>query len=259
MSALTVSGLTIARAADGHPLVQNLCFSVSPGEVLAIVGESGSGKTLSVFAVAGLLPPALVITAGTINVQSTDVLALAPSARRALAGSRIGMVFQDPLSSFNPVRRIGLALIESALRHQSLPRAAATAMALDMLAQMKLPDPPSLLRAYPHQLSGGQRQRVMIALALINNPALLIADEPTTALDPTVQKSILKLLKKQSSARATILITHDLGVAASLATHIMVMRQGRVLESGPTAALLAAPAHEYTSQLIAARTGLLPA
>jgi ABC-type glutathione transport system ATPase component len=259
MTALSVANLRITRRIDDAPLVEDLSFSVASGEVLAIVGESGSGKTLSVFAVAGLLPPALRVSEGAITLQGEDLLALDPATRRARAGSRIGMVFQDPLSSFNPVRRIGLALIESAMRHQSLPRAAATALATDMLARMRLPDPAALLHAFPHQLSGGQRQRVMIALALINNPALLIADEPTTALDPTVQKSILTLLKQQAPGRATILITHDLGVAASLATRIMVMQHGRCIETGPTAALLANPGHAYTRLLIAARTGLLPA
>ena len=259
MTILQVSNLGIARAADGLPLVEDLSLSIAAGEVLAIVGESGSGKTLSVFAVAGLLPPALSITSGQIRLAGEDLLALDTTTRRARAGSRIGMVFQDPLSSFNPVRRIGLALTESAMRHQDLSQDDASRLATDMLARMRLPEPAALLQAYPHQLSGGQRQRVMIALALLNNPALLIADEPTTALDPTVQKSILKLLKQQAPGRATILITHDLGVAASLADRIMVMRQGRCLESGSTAALLAAPAHDYTRQLIAARTGLLPA
>lgn len=259
MSALSVSGLTIARSIDGVPLVHDLGFTVASGEVLAIVGESGSGKTLSVFAVAGLLPPALRVTAGNIIVAGENVLALDPDTRRARAGSRIGMVFQDPLSSFNPVRRIGTALIESAMRHQGLGHADATTRAEAQLARMQLPEPRRMLDAYPHQLSGGQRQRVMIALALINDPALLIADEPTTALDPTVQRAILRLLKAQAPGRATILITHDLGVAAALATRIMVMRDGRCLETGPTAALLASPAHDYTRQLIAARTGLLPA
>ena len=259
MTVLHVSALSIARATDGLPLVHDLSLSVAAGEVLAIVGESGSGKTLSVFAVAGLLPPALKVTAGRIQLAGEDLLALDAVTRRARAGSRIGMVFQDPLSSFNPVRRIGLALTESAMRHQGLTRDEAASVSIDMLARMRLPDPAALLHAYPHQLSGGQRQRVMIALALLNNPALLIADEPTTALDPTVQKSILKLLRQQAPGRATILITHDLGVAASLADRIMVMRDGRCLESGPTAQLLANPAHEYTRLLIAARTGLLPA
>lgn len=259
MSTLTVSNLRIARVHDDMALVHDLSFSVAPGEVLAIVGESGSGKTLSVFAIAGLLPPALHITAGRISVAGEDVLALDAPTRRARAGSRIGMVFQDPLSAFNPVRRIGTALIESAMRHQGLSQAEARTLATTQLARMQLPAPERMLDAWPHQLSGGQRQRVMIALALLNDPALLIADEPTTALDPTVQRAILRLLKQQAPSRATILITHDLGVAASLATHIMVMRDGRCLESGPTAALLAAPAHEYTRQLIAARTGLLPA
>jgi ABC-type glutathione transport system ATPase component len=259
MSLLTVSGLTIARTMDGTALVHDLGFSVASGEVLAIVGESGSGKTLSVFAIAGLLPPALHISAGQISLAGEDILALDPATRRTRAGSRIGMVFQDPLSSFNPVRRIGTALIESAMRHQGLSHTEARARATAQLTRMQLPEPERMLDAYPHQLSGGQRQRVMIALALINEPALLIADEPTTALDPTVQRAILRLLKAQAPSRATILITHDLGVAASLATRIMVMRDGRCLESGPTAALLAAPSHDYTRQLIAARTGLLPA
>lgn len=252
--ALVVDRLSIA-AADAR-LVNDISFSVARGEVLGIVGESGSGKSLTALAVAGLLPDGLGITGGAISVAGEDVLRLAPEARRRLGGSRIGFVFQDPLSCLNPVRRIGTALIESAMRHRGLGAAAARTLALARLADMQLRDPERIIDSYPHQLSGGQRQRVMIALALINDPLLLIADEPTTALDATVQRAILALLRRHAADRATILITHDLGVAVSLCNRIMVMHEGAIVETGEARALLSAPTMAYTQQLIAARLSL---
>jgi len=253
---LVVEDLRVGRVAGGPPIVDGVSFEVQSGEVLGIVGESGSGKSLTAFAIAGLLPPALAVTGGAIGVAGEDVIGLDPAARRRLAGSRIGIVFQDPLSSLNPVRRVGTLLIESAMRHRGIDRRAARALAIERMREMRLPDPERLIDAYPHQLSGGQRQRVMIALALMNDPALLIADEPTTALDATVQRSILALLRRQAAGRATILITHDLGVAASLCDRIVVMLGGRVVETGPARALLAAPREAYTRMLVDARRGL---
>ena len=261
--ALRVEGLSIGTASgpesgpeSAGELVHDLSFSVAAGEVLGIVGESGSGKSLSALAVAGLLPEGVTVTGGQISVAGVDVLSLAPDARRRLGGSGIGFVFQDPLSSLNPVRRVGTALIESAMRHRGMGRAEAQALAIARLADMQLREPERLVDRYPHQLSGGQRQRVMIALALINDPPLLIADEPTTALDATVQRAILALLRRHSAGRGTILITHDLGVAVSLCDRIMVMHEGRLVESGPARALLSAPAMAYTKGLIAARLSL---
>ncbi|WP_439532796.1 ATP-binding cassette domain-containing protein [Polymorphobacter sp.] len=253
--ALVVDRLSIGTD-EGVPLVHGISFNVARGEVLGIVGESGSGKSLSALAVAGLLPDGLAVTGGGINVAGEDVLGLPPQARRRLGGSKIGFVFQDPLSCLNPVRRIGTALVESAMRHRGLGTAEARSLALARLADMQLRDPERLIDSYPHQLSGGQRQRVMIALALVNDPPLLIADEPTTALDATVQRSILALLRRHAHARATILITHDLGVAVSLCDRIMVMHQGEVVETGEARALLSAPTMPYTQGLIAARLSL---
>ena len=254
---LCVNDLRIGLAAGGPAIVDGVSFEVAAGEVLGIVGESGSGKSLTAYAIAGLLPPALAVTGGRITVTGDDVSRLDRADRRRIAGSRIGIVFQDPLSSLNPVRRVGKALIESAMRHQGLDRRSARLLAIERMREMRLPDPDRLIDAYPHQLSGGQRQRVMIALALINDPALLIADEPTTALDATVQRSILALLRRQAAGRATILITHDLGVAASLCNRILVMLEGRIIESGPARALLASPREAYTRMLVDARRQLV--
>ena len=255
---LTVAGLSIETAQSGgrRRLVDDLSFAVAEGEVLGVVGESGSGKSLTALAIAGLLPPGVEARAGSIRLSDIELAALDRAGRRRLAGDRIGFVFQDPLSSFNPVRRIGAALTESARRHQRLGARQARALAIEALADMRLPDPHLLIDAYPHQLSGGQRQRVMIALALINDPALLIADEPTTALDATVQRSVLALLKRRSAGRATIMITHDLGVAVSLCDRILVLHEGREVESGEARALLAAPTRPYTRALIDARLRL---
>jgi ABC-type glutathione transport system ATPase component len=258
--ALDVENLRIGIAGGGQPIVDGISFQAAAGEVLGIVGESGSGKSLTAYAIAGLLPPALAVAGGRIRVAGVDVSGLDRAERRRMAGSRIGIVFQDPLSSLNPVRRVGTALIESAMRHQRLDRRSARSLAIERMREMRLPDPERLIDAYPHQLSGGQRQRVMIALALINDPAVLIADEPTTALDATVQRSILALLRRQAAGRATILITHDLGVAASLCDRILVMLEGRIVESGRARDLLASPREAYTKMLVEAHRQLaLPA
>lgn len=260
-SLLAVEGLRIDHVdgRDRRALVHDISFTIGEGEVLGLVGESGSGKSLTAFAIAGLLPPGVEVGAGRARLADVDLNALDKRGRRALAGDRIGLVFQDPLSSFNPVRRIGANLIESVMRRQGLGRRDARAAAIKALDEMRLPQPDLLIDAYPHQLSGGQRQRVMIALALINSPSLLIADEPTTALDATVQRAILALLKRQAPGRATLMITHDLGVAAALCDRIAVMREGRIVECGPAQALLDSPADPYTRALVAARLRLSPA
>jgi ABC-type glutathione transport system ATPase component len=251
---LEVDGLCIhAQAGTGPvPLVEDVSFAVRAGEVLGIVGESGSGKSITAFSIAGLLGEGLHLAAGRISLEGRQLQELPGSERRALAGSRIGMVFQDPLSSFNPVRTVGSILAESAVRHRHLSRAEAHRVVTAALAEVRLPHPESLINAYPHQLSGGQRQRAMIALALLNSPALLIADEPTTALDPTVQLQILALLKRGASSRAMILITHDLAVAATVCDRILVMHRGRAVEEGAVNQILDAPGHPYTRQLLAA-------
>jgi len=232
--------------------VQDLSFTIASGEVLGIVGESGSGKSMTAYAIGSLLPEGVAVSAGRIVLEGRPVLALSPEERRALDGNRIGMVFQDPLSSFNPVRTIGSILIESATRHQRLSASAARGKVIEALAGVRLPRPELLIDAYPHQLSGGQRQRAMIALALLNEPSLVVADEPTTALDATVQLRILALLKRSAGSRALLLITHDLAVASTVCDRILVMQRGRCVEQGSTADILESPAHGYTRELLAA-------
>ena len=233
-------------------LIEDVGFTLGRGEVLGIVGESGSGKSVTAAAIAGLLPSSLEVCAGSVTLEGRALLSMEPGERRALAGNRIGMVFQDPLSSFNPVRRVGSILKESVMRHRGLAAAAARSAAVSAFADVRLPQPERIFDAYPHQLSGGQRQRAMIALALINEPALLIADEPTTALDATVQLQILALLKRGAGSRALLLITHDLAVAAAVCDRILVMHRGRGVEEGTAAQVLDAPRHAVTRQLLAA-------
>lgn len=252
-SALEVRDLTIAVDEPGgaRPLVHGLNLSIASGEILGVVGESGSGKTLSAFAIAGLLPPRVRVAGGEIDLAGRRVDDLTRTQRRPIQGRDVGVVFQDPLSSFNPVRTIGSMLIESIRRHQKAAPDVARARAIAALRQMRLPGENASVDCYPHMLSGGQRQRAMIALALINRPALLIADEPTTALDPTIQLQILALLKREAADRACLLITHDLSVAAAICHRIAVMKDGRLLECGPTERLLTAPEHPFTRELIA--------
>ena len=250
---LDVRDLTIEVAEPGGPraLVQGLSLSIARGEILGVVGESGSGKTLSAFAIAGLLPPRVRVAGGEIHLAGRRIDALSDADRRPTRGRDVGVVFQDPLSSFNPVRTIGSMLIESAQRHQRTTESDARDRAIQSLRQMRLPGENASVDCYPHMLSGGQRQRAMIALALINRPALLIADEPTTALDPTVQLQILALLKREAADRGCLLITHDLSVAAAICHRIAVMKDGRLLEQGPTDRLLTEPEHPFTRDLIA--------
>lgn len=251
---LEVQGLSVS-AGSGHSAttpVQDLSFTVAAGEVLGIVGESGSGKSMTAYAIGSLLPEGVAVSAGRIVLEGRTVHSLTAAERRALDGNRIGMVFQDPLSSFNPVRTIGSILVESVTRHQGLSAAEARRKVIEALTGVHLPRPELLIDAYPHQLSGGQRQRAMIALALLNGPSLVVADEPTTALDATVQLQILALLKRGAGSRALLLITHDLAVASTVCDRILVMQRGRCVEQGPIADILDAPAHDYTRELLAA-------
>jgi ABC-type glutathione transport system ATPase component len=251
---LEVDSLSV-RAGSGKRAtmpVQDLSFTIAAGQVLGIVGESGSGKSMTAYAIGNLLPEGVAVSAGRIVLEGRPVHSLSPAERRALDGNRIGTVFQDPLSSFNPVRTVGSILVESAMRHQRLPASAARGKVIEALAGVRLPRPDLLVDAYPHQLSGGQRQRAMIALSLLNEPALVVADEPTTALDATVQLRILALLKRSAGSRALLLITHDLAVASTVCDRILVMQRGRCVEQGPTADILDAPVHSYTRELLAA-------
>lgn len=249
MDGLVIEGLQVA--APGVSLVDGIDLSVAPGKVLGLVGESGSGKSLSLLSIPRLLPPGLRIAGGSIRLNGVDVTAASEREMRALRGGEIGVIFQDPFKSLNPVRRVGDLIAESARRHRGLSAPAARNEAVEALAAVGVPDPERRARAFPHQLSGGQRQRALIAMALVNRPSLLLADEPTTALDPTVQVQILDLVRSASSRAGVIFVTHDLGAAAYLCDEIAVMYAGRIVERAPTAALISAPQHPYTAALLA--------
>ena len=247
---LRVEGLTLGTSSQ--VLVSNLTFAVGAGERLGIVGESGSGKTMTASAIAGILPAEVCVRAGDILIEGRSVLTLSVPERRALAGGRIGMVLQERLASFNPVRTIGSILIESAMRHRRVSRVEARHLAIDALTAVRLPAAQKLVDAHPHQLSGGQLQRAMIALARLNDPVLLIADEPTTALDPTVQLQVLALLHASAADRALVLITHDLNIAAAMCDRLLVMQRGECVEQGRTREIMEQPKHSYTRQLLGA-------
>ena len=253
---LAVESLTVAlpRGGDRAHAVENLSFELRAGEILCIVGESGSGKSVSANAIMGLLPAALRPTSGRIVFRGRDLLGLTEPELLALRGRDIGMVFQEPMSALNPLMSVGDQVAEVMQVHRAHPGAAREARVLELLARVGLPDPAQLRHAYPFRLSGGQRQRVMIAMALALEPRLLIADEPTTALDVTTQMQILRLVKEIQGRRGTgvLFITHDFGVVAEIADRVAVMQQGRIVEQGPAAQVLNAPAHPYTRALIAA-------
>ena len=251
---LTVENLGV-RLADGAPIVQDLSFSVARGETLALVGESGCGKSMTALALMGLLPPGIALSSGHVHFAGEDLAALPEKRLRDLRGNRIAMIFQEPMTSLNPVLRVGEQIIEVIRTHEKVGARAARTRAAELLALVHVPDPERRLEAFPHQLSGGQRQRVMIAAALACGPDLLIADEPTTALDVTTQAEILRLLRELQAARglALLLITHDLGVVGQMAERVMVMYAGRRVELGPVAGVMRAPSHPYTRLLIDAR------
>ena len=235
--------------------VDGVSYAVAPGECLGIVGESGSGKTVSSFTPLGLMPPGVAVDiAGSARFDSTELATARGSAVAALRGREIGAIFQDPMTALNPARRIGRQVAEVCELHQGLSRRAAEARALDLLKLAGVTDPELRLRQYPHELSGGLCQRVMIAIAIAAEPRLLIADEPTTALDVTVQAQILDLLRdlRARLGMAMILITHDIGVVAGSADRVAVMYAGRLVETGPVEEVLTAPRHPYTQALVAA-------
>jgi oligopeptide/dipeptide ABC transporter ATP-binding protein len=234
--------------------VDGVSFSLDRGETLALVGESGCGKSLTSLALLRLVPPPGRVEEGsTIRLGDTDVLALRGEALRRIRGRRIGMVFQDPMTSLNPVFTVGDQIAEGVRAHFPVSRGEARRRALELLREVGIPDPTARLDAYPHQLSGGMRQRVMIAIALSAEPEILVADEPTTALDVTVQAQILEVLDRLRDRRgmAVLLITHDLGIVAGRADRVAVMYAGQIVEEAPTAALFARPSHPYTQGLFA--------
>jgi peptide/nickel transport system ATP-binding protein len=232
--------------------VDDVSFSLARGKVLGLVGESGSGKTVTGFSILGLVDPPGRIVSGRILFEGRDLLAMAPRDLQALRGNRIAMVFQDPMMTLNPVLRIETQMVETVQAHAKVDHATARARARDALGQVGIPSPEERLDAYPHQFSGGMRQRVAIAIALINNPDLIIADEPTTALDVTIQGQILFEVQKLCRERETALvwITHDLAIVAGLADDLCVMYAGKIVEHGAVDAVLAQPAHPYTAGLI---------
>ncbi|MGW3964550.1 ABC transporter ATP-binding protein [Amycolatopsis sp. NPDC005003] len=231
--------------------VRGVGYEVRAGEVVAVVGESGSGKTVTAMSLLGLLPSTARVT-GRAELAGRDLYALTPAELRAVRGGEVGMVFQEPMSALNPVFTIGDQLVEAIRTHQPLAAPAARDRAAELLTLVGLPDPRRRFRSYPHELSGGQLQRVVIAMAVANEPKLLIADEPTTALDVTVQAEILELLRdlRERLGTAILLITHDMGVVADLADRVVVMHDGRVVEQGPVEAVFTAPAEDYTRQLL---------
>ncbi|MES0884355.1 ABC transporter ATP-binding protein [Roseibium sp. SCP14] len=232
--------------------VNNVCFDVMPGEVLGIVGESGSGKTITGFSIMQLLDKPGKVKSGEILLNGKDLGRLGDAELRRLRGDRIAMIFQDPMMTLNPVLRIDTQMIETILAHRKVSRAEARQIAEDALAQVGIPSPAERLKTYPHEMSGGMRQRVVIAIALMLEPDLIIADEPTTALDVTIQSQILFEMQRLLSNRnmGLIWITHDLTVVAGLAHKVAVMYAGRIVEFGPVGDLLDRPAHPYTRGLI---------
>ncbi len=242
----------VTREATVHA-VNGVSFTVRAGEVLCILGELGSGKSVTLRALMRLLPPRRTRIEGAIRVDGHDVLAMRPRALRDLRGGLVSMIFQEPMTALDPVYTIGQQIGETVRRHTRCDRAAARRRALELLELVRIPSAERRLDAYPHELSGGLRQRAMIAMALSCNPRLLLADEPTTALDATVQVQVLILLRRlqRELGMGMIFVTHDLGVAAEIADTIAVMYAGRIVESGPVAQVLSAPAHPYTAGLLA--------
>jgi peptide/nickel transport system ATP-binding protein len=256
MALLEVQDLQTHFATDGGVLraVQGLSLHIEAGETLAVVGESGCGKSVTSLSILRLLPQPPARIAGRIAFDGRDLLSLSEAQMRRLRGNEISMVFQEPMTSLNPVLSIGRQIGETLRLHQGLSAAAALAQAVELLALVGIPNPQQRVREYPHQLSGGQRQRVMIAMALACKPKLLIADEPTTALDVTIQAQILDLLRDLQTRLGTaiMLITHDLGVVAQMAQRVVVMYAGRKVEEASVGALFAAPLHPYTRGLLGA-------
>jgi peptide/nickel transport system ATP-binding protein len=251
--ALSSAAVNVRAAA-----VHSLSFSVAPGEVLGLVGESGSGKSVTSLAIMGLLPPAAMIT-GEIVFQNGDgaptPLTTLPSDQlRQLRGSRMAMIFQEPMTALNPVMRVGDQIAEAVLAHANVSKAEALRRAIEGMREVAIPDPEQRARSYPHQLSGGMRQRIMIAMAIVNRPQLLIADEPTTALDVTIQQQILDLLNelRHKIGLAMLFISHDLAVVSHLADRVAVMYAGSLVEMGSKSDIFRVPAHPYTQGLLRA-------
>lgn len=253
---LQVDRLSIhfADREEVQEVVRGISFSVQDGEIVGIVGESGSGKTMTALTIAGLFKEHAVLDAGTIRLDGTDLLKLTEREMRQVQGNRIGMIFQEPMTALNPTMKIGRQVEEALRLHTDLDSRARKAAVMRALEEVELDEGEKLLSKYPHELSGGMRQRVMIAAAMICRPSLLIADEPTTALDAATQESILKLLKKLNDkyGMSILFISHNLRVVKELCTRVLVMKDGEILEEGETEVVFKNPKTEYTKALIAA-------
>ena len=255
---LAVSDLRVRIDGDGGPSdpVGGVSFDLEAGSSLGLVGESGCGKTLTALSLVRLVdePPSRTLPGSSVRLRGEELIGAPARRLRQIRGGEIGFVFQEPMTSLNPVQRIGSQIVETLRAHATSDRSAARERTLDLLARVGLPDPARIARAYPHQLSGGMRQRALIAMAVSCEPALLVADEPTTALDVTVQARILDLLGslREEAGMALLVISHDLAVVSQVADRIAVMYAGRIVESGPTADVLRAPRHPYTEGLLRA-------
>ncbi len=252
---LSVRDLTVSlkRASGSVPVLEHLSFELDRGRTIALVGESGCGKSMTALAIMGLLPDGFALEQGSILLDGEDVTKVPPARLRALRGNAMSMIFQEPMTALNPVFTVGDQICEALRLHQGLGRQAAMERALAMLKAVQIPAAEQRLHAYPHALSGGMRQRVMIAMALACRPKLLIADEPTTALDVTVQAQVFDLLKElqEEMGTAIVLITHDLGAVADITDTVAVLYAGRCVEHGPTLEVMEAPRHPYTRGLMA--------
>ncbi len=246
-------GVAVGRSVN-RPLLKGVSFQIMPGEAYGLVGESGSGKSVTTLAVMGLLKKPLAVSGGEILFKGQNLLELPKREMRRLRGNRIAMIFQEPMTALNPLSTIGRQIAEMFVLHQGKSWDEAQKLAVEALASVRVPNPDRRARNYPHQMSGGLRQRVMIAMALACNPDLLIADEPTTALDVTVQAEVLRLIKELCAERGTavLFISHDLGVIASICQRVGVMYAGCLVEENETSALFATPRHEYTRGLLGA-------
>jgi peptide/nickel transport system ATP-binding protein len=249
---LTVEGLKVAIG-DANVL-RGTSLEVEPGEVRGLVGESGAGKSMLGRAVLGLLPANATVTSGHIAFEGRDLLAMVESERRSLLGRRIALIPQDPMTSLNPVKRVGTQISNLLRHHLGLSKRTALSRATELLTEVAIREPERVLSLYPHEISGGMRQRVLIAMAFACDPSLVIADEPTTALDVTVQRQVLQLVERlrKRHGSAVLFITHDLGVVAKICRSVSVLHAGRVLEEGETADVLMRPRHAYTRALLAA-------
>ncbi|WP_420113238.1 ABC transporter ATP-binding protein [Pseudactinotalea sp.] len=245
---LTIEGLSVTAEATGAEILTDVSLEIAPGEIVGLVGESGSGKSMTSFAAMGILPRGVRQTAGRFTVDGEDVT---DAAERSVA-SRFAMIFQNPRDSLNPLMRVGEQIARIAILHQGMSRGQARTAAAEMLERVHIPDAERTARAYPHQLSGGMCQRVMIAMALACRPRLLIADEPTTALDVTVQARILDLIVEltEETGCGVLLVTHDLGVVAETCDRLNVLYRGSLAETGPVAQVLSSPQHTYTRYLL---------